>query len=229
MNKSSFNSKRSGFTLVELAIVLVVIGLLMGMAFKGKSLVDASRTKAEVNRINKISTALNVYYSKYNTLPGSYGNGSNLGVRNMYDALINEGMLKDSDFGKGGTASASGNYIFGGCRHTADKNGNLIWTLVPLSQTDNVCIMQANDHIKNVAKDVSQYLGTTNWTNDFKVCQIETLLDDKNLYSGDGRIVSGGVGTSPLLKDKDFDCSKYASGKDTLKTSNGVSYMYRVF
>lgn len=32
---------QTGFTLVELAIVLVVIGLILGMAFKGKDLIDS--------------------------------------------------------------------------------------------------------------------------------------------------------------------------------------------
>lgn len=54
---------KKGVTLVELAIVLVVIGLLMGMAFKGKTLADYAKIKADINKINKIATALNVYYS----------------------------------------------------------------------------------------------------------------------------------------------------------------------
>lgn len=37
--------QQSGFTLVELAIVLVVIGLILGMAFKGKDLIDSAKVK----------------------------------------------------------------------------------------------------------------------------------------------------------------------------------------
>ncbi|MBP9610124.1 MAG: type II secretion system protein, partial [Laribacter sp.] len=36
---------QSGFTLIELSIVLVVIGLIIGMWFKGKDLIDSAKTK----------------------------------------------------------------------------------------------------------------------------------------------------------------------------------------
>ena len=56
--------KMKGFTIVELAIVLVVIGIIIGMAVKGKSLVDAARVKADLARIYKIEAATAVYYTK---------------------------------------------------------------------------------------------------------------------------------------------------------------------
>ena len=33
-------TRSSGFTLIEMAIVLVVIGLILGMVFKGRELID---------------------------------------------------------------------------------------------------------------------------------------------------------------------------------------------
>lgn len=65
-----------GFTLVELAIVLIVIGLLLGMAFKARNMVDAARVKSDISKITKISTAFNTYFSKFDTLPGIKPDGS---------------------------------------------------------------------------------------------------------------------------------------------------------
>lgn len=48
--------KQSGFTLVELAIVLVIIGLILGMAFKGKDLIDGAKVKNLAAQYNKFET-----------------------------------------------------------------------------------------------------------------------------------------------------------------------------
>ena len=40
------SSKQSGFTLVEIAIVLVIIGLLLGGVLKGQELITSSKAKA---------------------------------------------------------------------------------------------------------------------------------------------------------------------------------------
>lgn len=62
--------QQRGFTLIELAIVLVVIGLIMGMAFKGKDLIDGAKVKNAQAQYNKVAAALNIYHEKYGSYPG---------------------------------------------------------------------------------------------------------------------------------------------------------------
>lgn len=62
--------RQLGFTLVELAIVLVVIGLIMGMAFKGRDLIDSAKVRNAQAQYNKIAAAFNVYQEKYGSHPG---------------------------------------------------------------------------------------------------------------------------------------------------------------
>lgn len=62
--------QQSGFTLVELAIVLVVIGLILGMAFKGKDLIDSAKVKNMAAQYNKIVAGANTFYEKYGYYPG---------------------------------------------------------------------------------------------------------------------------------------------------------------
>lgn len=64
------NHQQTGFTLVELAIVLVVIGLILGMAFKGKDLIDSAKVKSLAAQYNKILAATNIFYEKYGFYPG---------------------------------------------------------------------------------------------------------------------------------------------------------------
>ncbi|QLI80494.1 prepilin-type N-terminal cleavage/methylation domain-containing protein [Chitinibacter fontanus] len=62
--------RNQGFTLVELAIVLVIIGLILGMAFKGKDLIDGAKVKNMQAQYNKIVSGINIFYEKYGFYPG---------------------------------------------------------------------------------------------------------------------------------------------------------------
>ena len=71
MNKTLQSQK--GFTLVEMAIVLVIIGLLLGGVLKGQELISNSKVKAGVNELNSISVAYNGYLDRYRVIPGDDG------------------------------------------------------------------------------------------------------------------------------------------------------------
>jgi prepilin-type N-terminal cleavage/methylation domain-containing protein len=59
-----------GFTLVELAIVLVIIGLLIGGVLVGASLINTAEVNAAISQINKYNTAVHTFQEKYGYLPG---------------------------------------------------------------------------------------------------------------------------------------------------------------
>ena len=59
-----------GFTLIELAIVLVIIGLVVGGVLVGQDLVRAAGVRATISQIEKFNTAANTFYGKYGALPG---------------------------------------------------------------------------------------------------------------------------------------------------------------
>ena len=63
-------SCKSGFTLVELAITLVIIGLLVGGVLVGKDLISAAEVRAQIQQIEKYNGAVNTFKVKYNYLPG---------------------------------------------------------------------------------------------------------------------------------------------------------------
>lgn len=62
--------KESGFTLVELSIVLVIIGLIVGGVLVGQDLIRAAETRAMISQIERFNTAVNTFRVKYNYLPG---------------------------------------------------------------------------------------------------------------------------------------------------------------
>jgi len=59
-----------GFTLIEIAIVLVIIGLLLGGVLQGQQLIENSRVKSATNTFNGIAAATFSYQDRYGRLPG---------------------------------------------------------------------------------------------------------------------------------------------------------------
>ena len=125
---------QSGFTLVEIAIVLVIIGLLLGGVLKGQEMIENARIKSIVNDMNGVSAAYNSYMDRYHAIPGdetaavmtargwlgtagAAGGTANNGVLNVApaDAFINAGeqaalwrALRGSLLTTGNPAAAAG-------------------------------------------------------------------------------------------------------------------------
>lgn len=90
--------KQSGFTLIELAIVLVIIGLLLGGVLKGQELITQARIKNVINDMNSVTVAFQGYRDRYRATPGDdlgatrwagaiAGNGDNT-IAGTYNAQI---------------------------------------------------------------------------------------------------------------------------------------------
>ena len=63
-------SQQSGFTLVEIAIVLVIIGLLLGGILKGQELINSAKVKNLANDFRVIPTYIYAFQDKFKALPG---------------------------------------------------------------------------------------------------------------------------------------------------------------
>jgi prepilin-type N-terminal cleavage/methylation domain-containing protein len=61
---------QQGFTLVEIAIVLVIIGLLLGGILKGQEMITQARIKNAIADFSGISAAYYGYQDRYRAIPG---------------------------------------------------------------------------------------------------------------------------------------------------------------
>ncbi len=61
---------QSGFTLIEIAIVLVIIGLLLGGVLKGQELINSARVKNLANDFKNVPVFIYGYQDKFKALPG---------------------------------------------------------------------------------------------------------------------------------------------------------------
>ena len=69
-NMKSIKSQQSGFTLVEIAIVLVIIGLLLGGILKGQELINSAKAKSYASDFRTIQAALYGFQDRFKGVPG---------------------------------------------------------------------------------------------------------------------------------------------------------------
>src|SRR5665213_1826112 len=63
-------SRSPGFTLIELSIVLVIIGLIVGGILVGQDMIKAAEVRAQISQIEKYNQAVNTFRAKFNAIPG---------------------------------------------------------------------------------------------------------------------------------------------------------------
>ncbi len=66
------NKRARGVTLVEIAIVLVIIGLLLGGVLKGQELINNAKVRSIADRQNSIKVAWFAFIDRFQALPGDY-------------------------------------------------------------------------------------------------------------------------------------------------------------
>lgn len=89
---------QKGFTLVELAIVMTIIGLLIGGILKGQELMENARLTATISQVKAIEAAVTTFRDSYNAMPGDMSNantrirgctaGCNAGSANANNSLV---------------------------------------------------------------------------------------------------------------------------------------------
>ncbi|MBL8676376.1 MAG: prepilin-type N-terminal cleavage/methylation domain-containing protein [Alphaproteobacteria bacterium] len=66
----------AGFSLIELAVVLIIMGLLIGGILKGRDLIESARLKRVISQLNELRMATSTFLDKYDSLPGDFHNAS---------------------------------------------------------------------------------------------------------------------------------------------------------
>ena len=62
----------TGFTLIELSIVIVIIGLIVAGVVGGQAIVKQSKLRSLISEIDLFHVSINSFYLEYNYLPGAY-------------------------------------------------------------------------------------------------------------------------------------------------------------
>jgi len=73
---TTMRKSQSGFTLIEIAIVLVIIGLLLGGVLKGQELITSARVRNLISQQDGIKAAFFGFQDRFRAYPGDYASAS---------------------------------------------------------------------------------------------------------------------------------------------------------
>jgi len=186
--------QQSGFTLVEIAIVLVIIGLLLGGVLKGQELVNNAKVKNLANDFRGISTFVYAYQDRFRALPGDdraatthLNGGTNATAANLGNARINGAWNS--------TTASDESYLF--WQHVrlaglaTGTTNNAAADYLPRNAEGGVIGVTSEPLLTNPA---------TPYPASFYVCsqgiqgrfarQIDTTLDDGNTQTGTIRVIT---------------------------------------
>ncbi|MDP2241542.1 MAG: prepilin-type N-terminal cleavage/methylation domain-containing protein [Burkholderiales bacterium] len=104
--------KQNGFTLIEIAIVLVIVGLLLGGVLKGQELITAARVRNIATTLDGVKIAYLGFQDRFRVLPGDYENA--LAIANIPGATA-------------GCTLAGGSCQNGRIDNTIDSESILVW------------------------------------------------------------------------------------------------------
>ncbi|MDR2401261.1 MAG: type II secretion system GspH family protein [Deferribacteraceae bacterium] len=204
---------KKAFNLVELAVVLLIVGIVAGMVLKGKSLLHASYYKSEVHKVDKIRSAVFALMAKYN---GSY-RAITFKDNKTYDTLDN-----------------NTNTIFDYAQFF--DNGLLDENSVKVQYTDNwsvaLCATKTDELGYYITKkDSPNYICAYHPKLLYDImCNLEVLMDDQSLTDKNG---FGLVKEVPNAYKSNFDSDNKTFNCDDVNSTDGLgvfpAYGYLVF
>ncbi len=113
MKSLSFNEK--GFTLIELAIVMVIIGILIGAVLKGQDLIQNARAKKFVTKVRAWEVATWSFYDRKGRFPGDSNKDGKIGDGDVKTDLTGANFINPPYEGSSGSETNTiklGSYTF---------------------------------------------------------------------------------------------------------------------
>jgi len=134
MHLKRLRRDQGGFTLVEIAIVMVIIGLLIGGVLKGQAMIENAKVKRVVKQADELRAAVMTFYDKYGVYPGDEnlanvpaGGGDSAGNGNGQIATAAEMYEVFRDLSLGGLISGTYNGTSDRPKHAFGGNVDLYW------------------------------------------------------------------------------------------------------
>ena len=90
-----YKKRIKAFSLIEISIALVIIGLLTSSILKGKNLLESAKINSFISQMNQYKLAINNFTELYNALPGDFSNASSQIKPILVDG--NENGIVDGD------------------------------------------------------------------------------------------------------------------------------------
>jgi competence protein ComGC len=238
--------EKKGFTVYELAIVLIVIGLIMGLVLKASAIIEVASLKKECAKFENMRSAYTIYYKLYNAIPGQEALVSKIPITTIqtsFDAqrqLIQAGLLNDNDFRVAINPAADRGYHYFFTRCIADNGtktfptGNQFYSYVFYASSDrfppsnpnvsiplgSVCI-GVHDTTLNIAlNEPATFDGFSRTTPQSLRAAYELYFDDKRIDHGYARRAHNfnSVCSEDTFSEADFEDEVYFLQEQLTKT-----------
>jgi len=214
MNKHN----QPGFTLIEIAIVLVIIGLLLGGVLKGQELINSAKVKNLAGDFKNIPLFIYGYQDKYKSLPGDDANVA---------AHLNGGTICSP---AAANLCATGNGIIEGAwnANTVTAESYVFWQHVRLAgfapgptDTGAVNFLPKNATGGSVGITNAANTAINGLTGSYIICsdaiagkfakQLDITLDDGNTATGSLMVTVAGTGSggTPIATASIIDDTPY--------------------
>ena len=186
--KNKNNNKILGFSLIELSIVLIIIGLLVAGITSGQSLIESAKSRAVMNEARGYMQAVNTYFAAKGRLPGDPENTGKMGrdsgnniPESDYDIIyddnaswfdLNREGIVDWDKDKDGFYGKESKYL-------KKTNFNFLFpnTFIEFSRNSHLSIFK-DKNVMTLTKKYDSYIS-------FRIAaNIEEKMDNKSLDTG---------------------------------------------
>lgn len=152
MKLQQARAHESGFTLVELAIVLVIIGLIVGGVLVGQDLIKAAEIRATTSDLERYNAAANTFRNKYDGVPGDL----------LANRAANYGLTARNEGGEG-AGHGDGNGLVEGCSQASVYLGcetAIFWRDLTDAQLIGDAFVTATDALADAADigEIGEYL-----------------------------------------------------------------------
>ena len=204
--------QQTGFTLIELAIVLVIIGLLLGGVLKGQELINSAKVKNMASDLKNIQIYVYSYQDKFKAIPGD-----DKSAITHVGAAVNGVGDGEIDGAWNATSATESYYFWEHVRRAGIASGSTD------SATTNTTYLPTNNEGGPVGVQSKPQNTITGLSGSYAVCsggivgkiakQLDSQIDDGDTTKGSVMVaatVTGTTAASPVATTAtDFDSTKY--------------------
>jgi prepilin-type N-terminal cleavage/methylation domain-containing protein len=193
--------RQSGFTLVEIAIVLVIIGLLLGGILKGQELINNAKVRNVADQQNAVKAAYYAFQDRFRALPGDFSKASSNISTTAVDGNGNAQITGNESVHAWNHLTSAGFLSCSACATVSGAPGTATDLNSPVNAFGGVMLIQFDGVYNNATlatgSDINN-IKTGNQVPSNVLAEVDRKIDDGNPRTGSFRFSTfGATGTAP--------------------------------
>jgi len=200
--------QQTGFTLIEIAIVLVIIGLLLGGVLKGQELITSARVRNLISVQDGIKAAFFGFQDRFRALPGDYTSAVTAGTvtGNITGATVNgngNGRIEVAATPANGSVVQENIAVWDQLSHAGFMNGTYTWAAAAADTTSpknpyGIYLDLQYDAVYGLGTITKHNLKSGGQIPVEIIAEVDRKIDDGAPYTGSFQFsVYAGNGTAP--------------------------------